>query len=285
VVDLELPTPALPDKIKFRDAVAARLKSELDWVNTVSIGLTAAIPTPPPGAGDKFAEGLANVGSIIAVSSCKGGVGKSSVSVNLAYSLAQLGGRVGILDADVYGPSLPTMVSTTGADGEVVKGEAAQARQLPDGLIEPLDFDGVKCMSYGFVAPTNERGERGGAVMRGPMVSGVVQQLSQKTAWGALDYLIIDMPPGTGDIHLTLGQHLNITAAVVVTTPHRLSLIDVAKGLDMFNTLKVRKSAGGEGAGGGGGGGKGKSTRGKNTGKGKQGTGEAVREREELERA
>jgi Mrp family chromosome partitioning ATPase/DUF971 family protein len=176
---------------------------------------------------------MSAVGSIIAVASGKGGVGKSTVAVNLAFALARLGARVGIFDADIYGPSLPLMVSP--ASTSVVK--------RADGLLTPLVMDGVRLMSYGYVSPRNGRGERGGAVLRGPMVSQVVSQLCRFTDWGALDHLIVDMPPGTGDIHITLGQTLPFTTSVIVSTPQGLALADVKKGLDMFRAMRVPSSA------------------------------------------
>jgi Mrp family chromosome partitioning ATPase/DUF971 family protein len=181
----------------------------------------------------RVGAGMSGVGSIIAVASGKGGVGKSTVAVNLAFSLARSGARVGIFDADIYGPSLPLMVTPSSL--AVVK--------RPDGFIVPLSIGDVRLMSYGFVSPRNAHGERGGAVLRGPMVSQVVSQLSRWTDWGALDHLIVDMPPGTGDIHITLGQVLPFSAAVIVTTPQALALADVAKGLDMFRAMRVPPTA------------------------------------------
>lgn len=196
------------------------------------------------------AKGLEGVKHIVAVSSGKGGVGKSTVAVNLAFALSE-NFSVGILDADVYGPSLPTMMVEPGAEWAV--------RQTPDGrYMEPVQFHGIKCMSYGFVAPgTGGRGRgvdpqsafshlaaaartsSNAAAMRGPMVSNVITQLATQTAWGDLDVLVIDMPPGTGDIHITLGQQLKIDGAVIVTTPQLLSFVDVIKGLELFQKLDV----------------------------------------------
>uniref|UniRef100_A0A453FHV6 Fe-S cluster assembly factor HCF101, chloroplastic n=1 Tax=Aegilops tauschii subsp. strangulata TaxID=200361 RepID=A0A453FHV6_AEGTS len=153
----------------------------------------------------------------------KGGVGKSTVAVNLAYTLAGMGARVGIFDADVFGPSLPNMVSPVNRL-LVVNPESKS--------ILPTEYLGVKLVSFGFAG-------QGRAIMRGPMVSGVINQLLTTTDWGELDYLVIDMPPGTGDIHLTLCQVAPLTAAVIVTTPQKLAFIDVAKGVRMFSKLKV----------------------------------------------
>jgi Mrp family chromosome partitioning ATPase len=176
------------------------------------------------------------VAEIIAVSSCKGGVGKSTVSVNLAFSLAKRGARVGILDADIYGPSLPTMVSP--ADKTI------RVSRSTKNFVVPIDYEGVKCMSFGFVNQKAAPGAGGvgAAVMRGPMVSKLVDQLVLGTEWGELDYLVVDMPPGTGDIQISLSQQMAISAAVVVTTPQRLSFVDVEKGISMFEDLKVRLS-------------------------------------------
>lgn len=186
----------------------------------------------------RVGAGMAGVGSVIAVASGKGGVGKSTVAVNLAFALAAAGARVGILDADIHGPSLPIMV-TPEEPGGAVAGVVKRA----DGFIVPLSMAGVRLMSYGFVAPRNARGERGGAVLRGALVTQVVQQLCRFTDWGSLDHLVVDMPPGTGDVHITLGQTLPITTAVIVTTPQGLALADVRKGLDMFKALRVPSAA------------------------------------------
>ncbi|KAK9842847.1 hypothetical protein WJX74_003321 [Apatococcus lobatus] len=173
--------------------------------------------------GEIGSQGLSKVAHIIAVSSCKGGVGKSTTAVNLAYTLAQMGAKVGIFDADVYGPSLPTMVSP----------ELRVLKMNPETRsIEPLVYEGVKAVSFGFAG-------QGSAIMRGPMVSGVVQQLLTTTEWGELDYLVVDFPPGTGDIQLTLCQTVAFSAAVIVTTPQKLAFLDVAKGIRMFARLAV----------------------------------------------
>jgi Mrp family chromosome partitioning ATPase len=216
---IELTTPACPVKAEFERSAKAFV-SELDWVEKVTVTMTAQ---EARNDAPETVEGLKRVRSIIAVSSCKGGVGKSTTSVNLAYTLAMMGAKVGILDADVYGPSLPTMISPEVPVLEMDK---------DTGTIKPVEYEGVKVVSFGFAG-------QGSAIMRGPMVSGLINQLLTTTDWGELDYLIIDMPPGTGDIQLTLCQVVPITAAVVVTTPQKLAFIDVEKGVRMFAKLAV----------------------------------------------
>ncbi|KFM22705.1 Mrp-like protein [Auxenochlorella protothecoides] len=213
---LNLTTPACPVKDEFKRQAEEAVRA-LDWVTTAEVAITASPPAQVPGQGAEAAGkpgGLRGVRHIIAVSSCKGGVGKSTTAVNLAFTLAQMGARVGIFDADVYGPSLPTMISP-------------ESR-----AITPVDFEGVKAVSFGFAG-------QGSAIMRGAMVSGLIQQLLTTTEWGDLDYLVIDFPPGTGDIQLTLCQTCALSAAVIVTTPQRLAFIDVAKGIRMFARLAV----------------------------------------------
>lgn len=200
-----------------------KVLSDIPWITNVMIML------PPPRQARENpltskSPGLKMVKHIIAVSSCKGGVGKSTVSVNLAYALSGLGHKVGLFDADIYGPSLPTMVHV----------EGAQLYQ-EDEMIVPLAYMGVKLMSFGYVPSAAGNA----AIMRGPMVTQIINQLLTTTNWGQLDYLILDLPPGTGDVQLTLTQLIPITAAVIVTTPQQLSFVDVVKGIQMFDKLKV----------------------------------------------
>jgi len=223
-ISLQLTTPACPVKEEFKSQIAQNLL-RMAWVGDVRVDVSssALAPSSSEEASAALPEGLRGVRHVIAVSSCKGGVGKSSVSVNLAYTLAMMGAKVGIFDADVYGPSLPIMVSP---EKNVLEMDPETK------AITPVEYEGVKMVSFGF---TNQ----GSAIMRGAMVSGLVQQLLTTTKWGDLDYLIMDFPPGTGDIQLTIGQALPISAAVIVTTPQKLAFTDVAKGIRMFARLKV----------------------------------------------
>jgi ATP-binding protein involved in chromosome partitioning len=170
----------------------------------------------------KIGEIGLTVKSVIAVGSGKGGVGKSTVSAALAYGLRRAGSHVGLMDADVYGPSIPHLVGVN------------QRPEVADGKMQPIEKDGLKVMSMGFLVPPSEA-----VVWRGPMLHGATTQFLRDTAWGELDYLIIDMPPGTGDIALTLSQLLPLTGAVVVCTPQELALLDAVKAIAMFRKVHI----------------------------------------------
>ncbi len=214
----------------MRSAAEVAVK-KLRGVSSALVSLTAdraptqaAAKAPPPAAKAPAARNIAipGVAHIIAVASGKGGVGKSTTAVNLALSLAALGWRIGILDADIYGPSLPRLLGLTGkphSEGRVMT---------------PLEAFGVKAMSIGFLVAEDEA-----MIWRGPMVMGAIQQLLREVAWGELDCLVVDMPPGTGDAQLTLAQNVPLAGAVIVSTPQDLALIDARRGVAMFNKVAV----------------------------------------------
>ena len=175
-------------------------------------------------------EGLARVKHIIGIASGKGGVGKSTVAVNLAVALARLGCKVGLADADVYGPSVPTMTGTEGLAPQALEGEDGRE------WILPLEKYGVKWMSVGYFA---EKGQA--LIWRGPMACNALKQMILQVKWDELDYLLIDMPPGTGDIHISLVQDIPMQGAVIVTTPQTVALADVEKGVNMFRNPSIAK--------------------------------------------
>jgi len=210
---VELTTPACPLRGEI-EANARRAAASVGGVTEVDVKMTARVRGP------MAAAGLPGVKNVIPVASGKGGVGKSTVTANLAVSLARAGARVGIMDADVYGPSIPLLM---GVEGEpAVKG---------DKLVPPEAY-GVKIMSIGFFA-----GETEAVVWRGPMLHGVVKQFLEQVEWGELDYLLVDLPPGTGDIQLSLSQMLCFTGAVIVSTPQDAALRVARKAVSMFQKL------------------------------------------------
>jgi Mrp family chromosome partitioning ATPase/DUF971 family protein len=213
---IELTTPACPVRERFRAQAEAAVRA-LPGVTGVDIEMTAQQRHAPAAS-----LSLDNIGAVIAVSSCKGGVGKSTVAALLARAMQREGLAVGLLDADIHGPSIPTLFNTHHPNVACV-GET----------FLPVVVDGLPTMSLGYFM-----GEKP-AVMRGPMVSNYVMQLLSNTDWGTLDYLLIDMPPGTGDIQLTLTQRVSFDGAIIVTTPQALSLVDVARGILMFERLLV----------------------------------------------
>jgi ATP-binding protein involved in chromosome partitioning len=214
-----LTTPACPVKEEMESS-ARELVGALPGVASVNVTMDAEVPKGR-GLGDKVT--MPGVRNIIAVSSGKGGVGKSTVAVNLAVSLALDGARVGLMDMDVYGPNVPLMLG------------AGEARpEVEDGKLLPIEAYGVKLMSMAVLQPGDKP-----MIVRGPILHGLVKQFLTDVKWGELDYLIVDMPPGTGDVQLSLAQLVPVQGAVLVTTPQEVAVMDVRRALRMFETVAV----------------------------------------------
>ena len=214
---LEVSTEYMKEGVKLKEKAESLLK-EIPGVSDVQIALTAE---RKPKAHNPSQASIPGVRYIVAVASGKGGVGKSTTAVNLACALHTRGLRVGILDADIYGPSLPRLIGLS------------QKPTSTDGrTMSPIEAHGLKCMSLGFMIA-----EKMPAIWRGPMAQSAFQQMLRQVNWGDLDVLVIDMPPGTGDVHLTLAQNVLVSGAIIVSTPQDLALVDARKGLEMF--LKV----------------------------------------------
>ncbi|HAR42033.1 MAG TPA: hypothetical protein DCS07_05285 [Bdellovibrionales bacterium] len=217
-----LTTPACPLKAKIEGDVRAAVKA-VPGVKQLSVKMDAEVRKHSAPQGSQSIEGVAH---IIAVSSGKGGVGKSTVSVNLAVALAAEGARVGLLDADIYGPNLPTMMGVKEPPG---------MEEGPSGeVFLPPSAHGVKVLSIGMLVEGDQP-----LIWRGPMLHNVISQFCHKVKWGALDYLIVDMPPGTGDVQLSLAQLVPITGVVMVSTPQEVSMQDVRKAFLMFDKVRV----------------------------------------------
>ena len=218
-VELLLSVPLSRSRAALEEPLSAHLAEQLG-VASVDLDISSDVASR---AVQRNLEPLPGIRNIIAVASGKGGVGKSTTAVNLALALAQEGARVGLLDADIYGPSQPRMLGLSGRpvshDGKVMK---------------PKENHGVKAMSIGFLVDEEQP-----MVWRGPMVSQALSQLLNETDWGEIDYLIVDMPPGTGDAQLTLSQRVPLSGAVIVTTPQDIALLDARKGLQMFRKVDV----------------------------------------------
>lgn len=217
--DIELTTPACPVKEQMHDQAVAAV-SALDGVTSVSVNMTANVrAVASPDAGRAPIPGVKN---IIAVGAGKGGVGKSTVAVNLALALSQYGGRVGMIDADVYGPNIPIMLGV-------------RSQLETDGKkIIPAERYGIRVVSMGFMTEDDTP-----IIWRGPMLHGVVQQFFREVRWEELDYLVVDMPPGTGDVALSLSQTVPVSGAVVVTTPQTVSVADSRRAVGMYRKLNV----------------------------------------------
>lgn len=225
-VRVELPTPAYPDRERIARAIAERLGERQPGAGRVGVEFTSVVKGKNSGG----AIGL-RVKNVIAVGSGKGGVGKSTIAAALAYGLQIQGAKVGLLDADVYGPSIPHLV---GASGE----PSVKEMTTPDGQVyqrlQPIEASGIPMMSIGFMIKPDQA-----VIWRGPMLHKLLTQFLQQTDWGDLDYLIIDMPPGTGDVAITISQMVGLAGAVVVCTPQKVALLDAVKAISMYRQVKI----------------------------------------------
>ena len=215
---VELTTPACPVKEELKTECETKVRA-VEGVKNVDVEMTAVVR-----AAEHSQPILENVKNIIAVASGKGGVGKSTVATNLAMALQMTGAKVGLMDADIYGPSIPQMLGIP----------ISPPRGGPDNKFFPHEQYGLKVVSAAFLSKEGQP-----LMLRGPMLGGIIQQFLQNVEWGELDYLVIDLPPGTGDVQLTLTQRAPLSGAVVVTTPQEVSLIDAEKGVRMFESVKV----------------------------------------------
>ncbi len=215
---IELTTPACPVKEMFKTQATEHV-SAIEGVESVTVEMTAKVAASNPFDAQKAIPGIKN---IVAVSSGKGGVGKSTVAVNLACALAQTGASVGIMDADVHGPNIPLMLGASG-NPEIV-----------DQKIQPKTAHGLKLMSIALLVDEDKP-----VIWRGPMLHSAIKQFLTDVAWGELDYLVVDLPPGTGDAQLSLAQQAHLMGAVIVTTPQDVSVLDVKKAVNMFTQVKV----------------------------------------------
>ncbi len=221
---LVLTTPSCPLKAFIIDDCERAIKT-LPGVESVEVEVTSETPTQKAAPGREVVKGVKN---IIAVSSGKGGVGKSTIAVNLAVALAQAGSKVGLIDADIYGPNAPMMLGIGDAKVAVRQGEQGE-------IIEPAFNHGVKVVSMAFLINPDQP-----VIWRGPMIDGMVRNFLYQVEWGELDYLIVDMPPGTGDAQLTIAQRVPVAGVVIVTTPQSVALSDARRGLKMFEQLGTK---------------------------------------------
>ena len=226
IVTLDLPTPAYPAKSQLKALVTEKIVPLLDDGQQLEVLFNSNVRGKDAGG----RVGL-KIHNIIAVGSGKGGVGKSTVAAALACGLHTMGCRVGLMDADVYGPSIPHMMGATGRPG-ATELEDEQGNKFV--RMEPIDVNGLKLMSMGFFL---EQGQS--VVWRGPMLHKALTQFLKDTMWGELDYLIIDLPPGTGDVSLTLSQQVGLAGAVIVCTPQQVALLDAIKAVDMYQKVNV----------------------------------------------
>lgn len=223
VLDIVLTTPACPLKDKLKNDCIEAIKKDFPELTNINVNMSSSVTSKFNSQANVILPGIKNT---IAIASGKGGVGKSTIAVNLAVALAKEGAQVGLIDADVYGPSIPLMLG--------IKDKPKVYQDQRTMKLIPLENYGIKLMSIGFLIDENTP-----VIWRGPMASGAVKQFMSDVEWGELDYLIFDLPPGTGDIQLTLAQTIPLTGAVIVTTPQEVSLSDAKKGLKMFQRVNV----------------------------------------------
>ena len=212
-----LTTPACPLKNHIQNDVRSAI-GQLEGVNDIKINMTANVPQ------DRAIKDKENISikNIIAISSGKGGVGKSTIAVNIAIALSNTGSKVGLMDADIYGPNIPTMMGLKALP------------QPKDGKLIPAEAFGVKVISIGFLVKDGQP-----LIWRGPLLHSTIKQFISDVEWGSLDYLVVDLPPGTGDVQLSLSQHIPVTCGVVVTTPQQISVDDASRGIEMFQKLDI----------------------------------------------
>jgi len=225
-VRIMLPTPAYPHRQQLEELIGSTLKQKLPQTEAIDVQFASHVRGKESGG----AIGL-KVKNVIAVGAGKGGVGKSTVAGALAYGLSEFGASVGLLDADVYGPSIPHMVGVNQQPAmKEVQNEAGETIQR----IIPLEANGVKVISMGFIVPPEKA-----VVWRGPLLHRAITQFLKDTDWGELDYLIVDMPPGTGDVALTLAQAVGLAGGVIVCTPQQVALLDAVKAVNMFKQVNI----------------------------------------------
>lgn len=225
-IDITAHSPAMHEKKKLEAAMKQAFLSEFGEDVQLKLKIVSPEPTEIQQSQIKGKQ-IPGIQNIIAVASGKGGVGKSTVAANLAVTLAQMGFKVGLLDADIYGPSVPTMLDTEGQKPLSVEVNGRN-------LMQPVENYGVKMLSIGYFSGANQA-----VVWRGPMASKALNQMLRDANWGELDFLLIDLPPGTGDIHLSIIQEVPVTGAVIVSTPQHVALADVKKGIAMFQMESI----------------------------------------------
>jgi len=227
IVDLKMTTPAMHIKKRAEADIIKVIKEKVHEEAQVKVNITVEAPPKPENPNLIKGKAIPGIKNIVAVASGKGGVGKSTVTANLAVTLAKMGFKVGVLDADIYGPSIPIMF-------DVVNERPLSVTEHGKSKMKPVENYGVKVLSIGFFTKPNQA-----VIWRGPMASKALNQLIFDAAWGELDFMLLDLPPGTGDIHLSIMQALPITGAVVVSTPQNVALADARKGVAMFQQENI----------------------------------------------